>query len=1057
LAVILRKIIPVQLQIKALSACLLTVLAFFCVGGVNADFDTWMPYPPGVGGPWGGSVRQIVSDDPLTGLNLWAATNGGIYYSSDSGVNWTPRNEGLDSYKMKGVAVCRVDSQPDHNVLLASTERDGLFTSADGGLNWEPLEFVWNLGYCSSDHRDGVVLKEFKVVAIDPENCSVFYVGTDELMNNQPDDNDEHLLVSRDSGASWEKILNFRRGTTAKIADDANRSLIVGTREGDVYKFESVYNDITSDYDSTLTVLNAPMEFGYSAALGRPYSINDLDLPGADGSVIAVVTGLGGLFVLPSGGGAGSWVHVYKSPSQTNMNAVAADPLDANRLVFYGFNSLTGFNTDLFEVADLTATLAAPDPKASEHRRTIATPEVQMDIQDIYITGSSFLLAEDMSGIFSWNDAFGVFVHSSRGLSAYTPVGFDFHPDGSGQTQGDCNMGATGGLKSNNGSAGLNLWDAFTFGGRWVRIPPSGGLQAGGGRLLRYTKDAGAVSLWTSVEGYGLYHGDENGSLWTATLDDSPAYDYIYTMVRFPDTSHLLVGTSTSAYYSLDGGTSWPNRAGSPMSGADILLPDATDPKPTVEWQVARDIRTPLGAYASSYSQYSYICTTPDAGVTWSRVDEGAFTSEATMRICSLAASEKVEGHLYAGLYSYGLFESTDGGKLWLPAGTGTNGLPIGNVKLVDIGPWEDDILAAAHVYPDGIYLTGDGGENWYQINTGLEMGGGAHLPKITALGFTADGTALIIGGEGIGLQYLETGSPPVPDVALTTPVNIFAGSDFDLALVYTDPDLRVTPTVTVVPSSLPPGASFDGTTLSWSGAEQVEGTYELEMKASEGVGGVYTVTDTLSITVSSSPLFSLNDMVATVGQELIFTVSVAGPPFVVTAAPLPTDDATFENEGTAGSPVYVFRWMPNLVDTDSDVTFSATDGVAVDSVTITIAINEPPLLAPIADIEAAVGTTLGIDFALYATDPNSDPLTYDLSNRPAGASFDPDTGDFSWTPDSSQGNGAVYNMTLRVSDGRGGNAQRSVTITVTGGTKPPSSGGGGGGGGCFIQSVLIQ
>ncbi len=55
--------------------------------------------------------------------------------------------------------------------------------------------------------------------------------------------------------------------------------------------------------------------------------------------------------------------------------------------------------------------------------------------------------------------------------------------------------------------------------------------------------------------------------------------------------------------------------------------------------------------------------------------------------------------------------------------------------------------------------------------------------------------------------------------------------------------------------------------------------------------------------------------------------------------------------------------------------------------------------------------------FTVSATDPNSDALTYGASNLPAGATFDPATRLFSWTPSASQ-TGLHKNVRFSVSDG---------------------------------------
>jgi hypothetical protein len=63
--------------------------------------------------------------------------------------------------------------------------------------------------------------------------------------------------------------------------------------------------------------------------------------------------------------------------------------------------------------------------------------------------------------------------------------------------------------------------------------------------------------------------------------------------------------------------------------------------------------------------------------------------------------------------------------------------------------------------------------------------------------------------------------------------------------------------------------------------------------------------------------------------------------------------------------------------------------------------VNRAPFLSSIGNKTVNVGQTL--QFTLSATDPDGDNLTYSASNLPAGATFDPQTATFSWTPSSSQ------------------------------------------------------
>jgi hypothetical protein len=75
------------------------------------------------------------------------------------------------------------------------------------------------------------------------------------------------------------------------------------------------------------------------------------------------------------------------------------------------------------------------------------------------------------------------------------------------------------------------------------------------------------------------------------------------------------------------------------------------------------------------------------------------------------------------------------------------------------------------------------------------------------------------------------------------------------------------------------------------------------------------------------------------------------------------------------------------------------------------------------------------LQFDVSATDPNGDKLSYSASNLPSGATFDPSTRTFSWTPTSGQV-GTYSNVRFQASDGSL-TSWEDVTITVSG----PASG----------------
>ena len=85
------------------------------------------------------------------------------------------------------------------------------------------------------------------------------------------------------------------------------------------------------------------------------------------------------------------------------------------------------------------------------------------------------------------------------------------------------------------------------------------------------------------------------------------------------------------------------------------------------------------------------------------------------------------------------------------------------------------------------------------------------------------------------------------------------------------------------------------------------------------------------------------------------------------------------------------------------------------------------PVLNSMVNQVGAEGQTLS--FPINATDPNGDPLTYSASNLPTGATINPDTGIFSWTP--SIGQTGTYSVLFEVSDDDGYTNSENITITI--------------------------
>jgi hypothetical protein len=101
---------------------------------------------------------------------------------------------------------------------------------------------------------------------------------------------------------------------------------------------------------------------------------------------------------------------------------------------------------------------------------------------------------------------------------------------------------------------------------------------------------------------------------------------------------------------------------------------------------------------------------------------------------------------------------------------------------------------------------------------------------------------------------------------------------------------------------------------------------------------------------------------------------------------------------------------------------------------------NRPPTLNPIGNKQVTEQTLLR--FTVTAADSDlGQTLTFDLgADAPAGASIEPSSGVFAWTPTEAQGPGA-YLLTIRVTDNGipPRSASERITVTVTEVNRPPS------------------
>ena len=146
----------------------------------------------------------------------------GVFKSTDRGNNWTQINNGLNSLETNVLAVDPNDS----DVLYLGTDDDGIYKSINGGENWKKLIPTASFGVGD--------------IIVDPQNSNNVYMGTVDyfrLSESRGVLGDFGVYKRTDGGTTWEEFnsgLNHLGVFSLELSEE-NRILYAGTRAGGVY------------------------------------------------------------------------------------------------------------------------------------------------------------------------------------------------------------------------------------------------------------------------------------------------------------------------------------------------------------------------------------------------------------------------------------------------------------------------------------------------------------------------------------------------------------------------------------------------------------------------------------------------------------------------------------------------------------------------------------------------------------------------------------------------------------------------------------------------------
>ncbi len=236
--------------------------------------------------------------------------------------------------------------------------------------------------------------------------------------------------------------------------------------------------------------------------------------------------------------------------------------------------------------------------------------------------------------------------------------------------------------------------------------------------------------------------------------------------------------------------------------------------------------------------------------------------------------------------------------------------------------------------------------------------------------------------------------------------------------------------------TNLPRGASFEGRTFTWTPDFDQDGTHRVRFTVTDNHGAYDS--DTIPITVLDVNHGPVIDSVYPYEGRTVEFQEKSARRFTIEATDPDGDSLKYKwlIDGKTKGRSSSFLYDPDYDDAGQHtLEASVSDGKVEKSVTWSIIITDnnraPRFTRNVIDLFAEEGKLL--EFTANAKDDDKDAIVFTATKLPKGAGLDSATGKFTWIPDLNQR--GYYEVAVKASDGKGGNAWRSFFITVTNST----------------------
>lgn len=653
-------------------------IALVCCAPTLALAQVWRELGPApiTNGSYTGRISSIAPSRSNPNLMYVAGADGGLWRTTNGGVNWTPLTDGLPSSAMGAVAL---DPLNESVLYLGSGESNhanhsryglGLFKSTDAGGSWTQLAESTFAGRC------------FSKIIVDPINTSVVYAAITQAggfpekaaaKGHPLRDGPLGVFKSTDGGITWTQLLS---GLPNQAASDMVMS---PTDPGTLYS--AVGRIFGNAANGVYKTTNGGASWSKLAG-GLPTSnVGRIALaiaPSNASRLYALVTN-----AASSSGGNATTLGAYRTDNAgATWTALSVGNIQATYGWYLCTASVQPTNPDVVIFGGLSLVRSS---NAGGSFSTITPPHVDMHATEW--TSDGRLLSGNDGGVHVSSNLGGSWTSLNTGLGVIQfYAGLSTHPS-------DLNI-LLGGTQD-NGTVRRNTntknWSNVLGGdGGWTQIDQANPLRM-------FAEYQGTATLFRSTNGGSSFSGSSSG------INSGDRNCFLPPYEIDPTNSNRMLYCTHRVYESMNGGTSWTAVSGDLSNGAGAIQSIAIAPS------------NPQVAYVATNDGNVSVST--DGARTFTRVLSGIPSWPRTTRSIFVHPGDDQTAYLAVAQYGVNKIRRTrDRGQTWEPLDGDFPDVPANTIAVDTRG-------AVPRIYvgaDDGVYRSLDDGRAWRRFGVGL-------------------------------------------------------------------------------------------------------------------------------------------------------------------------------------------------------------------------------------------------------------------------------------------------------------------------------------------------